>query len=194
MIITSEAARIFFARDPRAIRRQCGALPVVGIGVPLPSIPSVLVDNRQGMRDVVEHLILHHGARRILFQQGDLDHPEVIERWQGYCDALARHGIPYDEALVIPYGGEEASGASLAAISAERLHALDAIVCIFAADALPLIDSLAARGLQVPDDIKVAGFGDYGALLCVPPLTTAQQPLARYGVLAVDLLAGHGAG
>ncbi len=73
----------------------------MSVGLPLPGIPSVLVGNYQGMRDAVEHLIEVHGFRRIAFIRGPLGNLEEEERYRAYCDALADHGIPLDENLVV---------------------------------------------------------------------------------------------
>src|SRR5688500_14762594 len=40
------------------------------IGIALPGIPSLVLDNRPGMEAVVEHLVRDHGRRRIAFLEG----------------------------------------------------------------------------------------------------------------------------
>ncbi len=49
-------------------------LPMVGIGVPLPGVPSILLDSYQGMRDIILHLVQVHGKRRIAFLRGPETH------------------------------------------------------------------------------------------------------------------------
>ena len=53
-----------------AFCRRFSPLPVVSVGRVFSGIPSVLVDNYQGMRDAVCHLIEHHDYRRIAFSAG----------------------------------------------------------------------------------------------------------------------------
>ena len=55
-----------------------GGLSIKYIGLTLPGIPSLLVENRQGMHDVVTHLIQKHGCRRIAYLHGPGDTPEAF--------------------------------------------------------------------------------------------------------------------
>ena len=55
--------------------------------------------------------------------------------------------------------------------------------------AIGAIDAVRERGLQVPDDVAVAGFDDVDAATIVnPPLTTAVNPAYDTGVNAGELL------
>src|SRR4029453_1867824 len=59
----------------------------------------VLSDNAGGAFAATEHLIAA-GHRRIAFLGDCVRIFTASERLRGYRDALAAHGIPYDEALV----------------------------------------------------------------------------------------------
>ncbi|MCG8922723.1 LacI family DNA-binding transcriptional regulator [Lentzea sp. CC55] len=80
-------------------------------------------------------------------------------------------------------GGHEAAGRALetgatAFIAYNDLMALGALSC------------LAARGVRVPEQISVTGFGDIlCAAMCSPALTTVHMPTEDAGEVAVDLLA-----
>lgn len=69
---------------------------------------------------------------------------------------------------------------------------------IFAANdlvAVGAIGALRSVGLRVPDDISVVGYDDSQlASLDLVNLTSVQQPLARFGQLAVELLLERMAG
>jgi phosphoserine phosphatase RsbU/P len=51
----------------KAFCEQYRPLPIVNLGLALEGVPSLLVDNYQGMHDVVTHLIEAHGHRRIAY-------------------------------------------------------------------------------------------------------------------------------
>jgi LacI family transcriptional regulator len=91
-------------------------------------------------------------------------------------------------------------------VATERLLALsEPPTAILAANdqlAIGAIHAAWRRGLRVPDDLSVVGFGDIGvAQYLAPSLTTVRQPLAEMGRRAterlIDLLDGradaHGA-
>src|SRR3546814_3875122 len=56
--------------------------------------------NLRGGRRATAHLA-RLGRRRIAFL-GDIEAPEVIQRYQGYLRALEEAGLPVDPALVVP--------------------------------------------------------------------------------------------
>lgn len=69
------------------------SIPLVTIGGALKDHPDISVDNYQGMRTAIEHLIEGHGSRRIGFVRGPIHHPEAEQRCQAYFDTLQAHGV-----------------------------------------------------------------------------------------------------
>lgn len=147
------------------------------IGIELPGIPSLVLDNRPGMEAVVEHLVHVHGRRRVAFLAGTPNNPEAHARFEAYRAVLARHEIAFDPALVAaghfrPNLGKLAMEEILA-----RGVTLDAVVAANDEMATGAIDAIRKRGLRVPQDIPVTGFDDLMlARLGNPPLTTVAQP------------------
>src|SRR6185312_5476917 len=150
---------------------------VCSIGIPLPGVPSLALDNRPGMDAVVDHLVRVHGRRRVAFLVGTPNNPEAHVRFEAYRAVLARHGIAFDPALV-------AAGhfrPNLGKLAMEEILArdvpLDAVVAANDEMATGAIDALRKRGLRVPQDVPVTGFDDLMlARLGNPPLTTVAQP------------------
>jgi DNA-binding LacI/PurR family transcriptional regulator len=83
-----------------AFCRRFTEIPVLSVGRAFEGIPSILVDNYQGMRAAVAHLIEHHGYRRVAFLRGPEGAREADLRFQAYCDVLAEHNLPFAEDLV----------------------------------------------------------------------------------------------
>jgi DNA-binding LacI/PurR family transcriptional regulator len=167
-------------------------LPRCSIGVHLPGLPSVTVDNEVGMRGVIEHTIRAHGARRIAFVRGPLANAEAELRACAYRAALAEHGIAFDERLVVPGTFLSASGRdavrALADAPGTKLDTLDVIAASNDAMAIGVLAGLEARQIAVPDQIRVVGFDDIeDARVTQPALTTVRQPLERLGQEGLSL-------
>jgi sigma-B regulation protein RsbU (phosphoserine phosphatase) len=164
----------------RAWLARFGHVPVVALGIDVPDVPSVWVDNAVGVEAAVSHLVTAHGKRRIAFIRGPTASPEAEARRLAYLSALARHGIAPDERLVVP--GSFAREAGVAAVSelfdARRFTpaTLDAIVAVNDDTALGALEELTRRGVAVPQGMAIVGFDDaYGARTANPPLTTVSQ-------------------
>ena len=133
--------------------------------------------------------LLSLGHRRIGLIAGHRDYATSRQRQAGYAAALAEAGVRQDAALILPGDYDFASGSA----AAERLLALpDAPTAIFAASDDMAAGALAAahrRGLSLPEDLSVAGFGDDALAGYVwPPLTTIRQPVRKLAWAAADLL------
>ncbi len=165
-------------------------LPMVSIAMALEGIPSILVDNKTGMRQAITHLIEVHKFHRIAFIRGPETNPEAEERYNTYVDVLTEHGIPLDPNLVAP-------GNFLSRAGAEAVHLLlddrkvdfEAIASANDEMALGMVAELRERGLSVPGQVSVVGFDDMEeSKFSSPPLTTIRQPLYEQGRVATETL------
>lgn len=169
-----------------ALRAVARTLPVVVTGRRLKAanLFSLDFDHREGARQATQHLI-DLGHRRIAFIGGADEHPDAVEREQGYRLALEAAGLRFDPALVVPGAFTEHSGM----LAAERLLAgRTRFSAIFAANdqmALGAALALYRRGRRVPEDMSLVGFDDVaGSLYAVPPLTTVHNPIQEIGELS----------
>lgn len=149
---------------------------------------SVSIDNQAAAREMTAHL-LSLGHRRIAHIAGHPDYATSAQRRAGFEAALAEAGIAFDPALVRTGFYDFPSGAA----AAESLLDLsDAPTAIFAASDDMAAGALAAahrRGVAIPRDLSVAGFGDDPLAGYVwPPLTTMRQPVRDLAWHAADLL------
>lgn len=177
------------ADDDFLSRNLPHTLPAVLLnsGVMRPTQPVFAVDNFGGAREMTEHLV-HTGSRRIAFLGGPVANFEARERERGYRAGLPQGAAPwlldgdFSEAA-----GQRAAAQLLALPKAERPDA------VFAANdimAIGLLGALQAAGVQVPQDIALAGFDDIPVARYVSPaLTTMRVPIAAMGAQALDALA-----
>ena len=148
------------------------------------------IDHAAGARAVVAHLV-SLARRRIAFVKGDDVSTAGQERYRGYCVGLAEAGIALEPALVehghfTMEGGDAATRRLLARPRAQHPDAI-----FYASDAMALagMHQLHAAGVQIPDDIAVAGYGNIAfAAISAPPLTTVRVSKAQLGSLAAGML------
>jgi LacI family transcriptional regulator len=157
------------------------------------SLPSVTVENKSATHRLVEHLILQHNKRRILFLRGPIHQEDSYWRETGYKSALDAYGIPFDEKLVLV--GEFERDIAYSAVNQflgnGEQPAFDAV---FAGDddaAIGVIRALNDSGYRVPEDIAVVGFDDLRlSAFLSPPLTTVRAPTETVGRIAAERLFG----
>jgi DNA-binding LacI/PurR family transcriptional regulator/signal transduction histidine kinase/ActR/RegA family two-component response regulator len=179
-----------FANGPELARfyARYHPLPMVSAGLAVEGIPSVLVDNRSGLRDAIAHLIRDHGFRRIAFICGPEGQVEAEQRYRTYRETLAEHDIPFDPDLVAP-GDFTTSSAALALLFDERKVDLDAIVSANDTMAYDALRRLETRGIHVPKQVAMIGFDDAPLVESSSlALTTVRQPLSQIGRQAAELL------
>jgi len=175
---------------------QAAGIPVILVSNEVEglSCPVVSSDNRTGVVSGVDHLI-EHGHRRIAFV-GNLRQSDIRERYEAYCQTLARHSLHFDERLLfeatdnVERGGAEAAEAMLDA-------GLPSTAVLAATDynAIGVMAVLKTAGLVLPRDQAIVGFDDTEAgALTTPALSSVRQDFSAIGAKAAELvleLAAH---
>jgi len=163
---------------------------LVDFEVPRKRYASILIDNKSGARAAMEHLIAS-GHKDIAFIGGDIDHPSLADRLQGYRDTLADHGITVQDRLIdirepdtrIPNGASAMS---------RLLHERPHLTAVFAANdamAIGCIQTLREHGISIPGGVAVVGFDDVEmSSLMHPRLTTVRVFKEELGNQAVNTL------
>ncbi|AMX02703.1 LacI family DNA-binding transcriptional regulator [Microbulbifer thermotolerans] len=142
-------------------------------------------DNKMGGRQATEHLI-GLGRRKIVFL-GDIAHPEIEARYQGYLAALDGSGLQASAWQVGSAFSIEAGYQSVTDLIKSGPAGFDAIFAASDNIAMGAIKALQDCGYQVPRDVAVVGFDDIPiAPFYTPPLTTVRQNIHRGGELLVD--------
>ena len=147
----------------------------------------VVVDDYMGAFNAVTHLI-ETGCKRIAFY-GSAPTLEISKnRFNGYKDALLKHGLKYDEAMTRICDNR----ADAEAITPELLQGDNVPDGFFAVNddtAIGILYTAKRMGFRVPDDISICGFTNgQRAVACDPMLTTVEQRGMKVGEEAVDIL------
>jgi len=152
--------------------------------------PAVMIDNIEGGYRATEHLI-NCGHKKIAFIAGDINHPSISERFQGYKNALETSRLPYDsQRLVIDeIHPSRENGFSATEKLLNRSNDFSAIFACNDAMAIGALQCLKDHHIMVPGDISIIGFDDVESDFSIdPPLTTIAVPKEDMGIEAVKLL------
>jgi LacI family transcriptional regulator len=154
-------------------------------------IASVAVENKLSSQKLVSHLIEVHGRKRIMYIQGPKYQEDSQWREKGYRAALAAHGLPIDESLVLR--GEFEHQVAYQVLRDHLSQGPRDFDAIFAGNddaAVGILTALEEAGLRVPEDVAVVGFDDFRlAPFLNPPLTTVRAPTELVGEIAAGQLA-----
>lgn len=147
---------------------------------------NITIDNYTSYSQLIEHLILVHGFKKIAHVAGPKHHPEASEREQAYRDAMEKHGLPVEDGMVT-YG--DLSG--FVADQVEKLLTdhpdLDAIALCNDEMAKTAYRVLEKLGRRVGIDIAITGFDNFATgRSLTPPLTTVSQNAYRAGELTLN--------
>ena len=152
----------------------------------------VVVDDYMGAYTAVTHLI-DTGCKRIAFYGSPMNMEISKNRYNGYHDALLRHGLKEVPPLVKICDNRAAAEAitpELLNLDAEERP--DAFFAINDDTAIGILYTAKRMGFDVPDDISICGFtnGDR-AKACDPMLTTVEQRGVAVGEEAANILIGQ---
>lgn len=156
--------------------------------------------NAAAVHAMVDHFVLL-GITRIAFIGGDADRDtRGTDRRAGFISAMHAHGL--DAGRLIDAGTPPISMKEGAAAMGRLLDTMpdtQAVICVSDLSAFGALTECQRRGVSVPGQIAVAGFGNYEiAGICVPSLTTINPFPGEIGKrtasLILDVLDGRQTG
>lgn len=165
-------------------------LPVVLLGrfPHLPDAVSVGVDDIGAAAEATEHLIEQHGAKRLVHISGPMEHQSAIDRYEGFRQALTSNGLPHPRSLLTGDYSEESGSAAMRRL----LDSGETFDAVFAANdemAIGALTELRATGREVPGDVALMGYDDFGlSRLTSPSISTVRVPAEDIGRIATERL------
>lgn len=147
----------------------------------------VVVDDYMGAYNAVTYLV-ETGCKRIAFYGGPRQLEISKNRFNGYKDALLKHGMKVDEQII-----RVCDNRADAEMITPELMALDNSPDGFFAvnddTAIGILYTVKHAGYRVPEDVSICGFTNgQRAVACDPMLTTVEQRGHRVGEEAAAIL------
>ncbi|MGG0288837.1 LacI family DNA-binding transcriptional regulator [Peribacillus butanolivorans] len=165
-------------------------IPVVAVDRSIKKfeVDTVLVDNKKGSYQAVQHLILQ-GHEKIAIICGPQNTTPGLERFLGYKKALEDYNIELDERYVIHGDFGEQSGYQ----STEKLYELDdKPTAIFSSNNLMTIGCMKALedlNWRLGSEVSFIGFDEVDiATFLNPKLSVVARPMNAIGEIAFQLL------
>lgn len=146
---------------------------------------NVVVENQQGARDAVQHLI-EHGHTRICFLGLSQKLYTVGVRYRGYQEAMLKSGLKL-EAFFTCVTPEDTVD-----VLRNALFGRSPATAIFAGNNLVMrhaLHALARLNVRIPAEVAIIGFDDFEmADIFYPAVTVIRQPTHELGRVAGELL------
>lgn len=177
--------------DNEALLEQFGnGLPVILLGSPGMRMASVTINHTAAARAITTHLIQQGAGRVALISHEPREYSDAAEILLGYRLALEAAGLPFDAALVRSGPLDPGTGSAQMLVLLEMDDAPDAVFAAADLLALGALSALQARGVRIPSDLSLAGYGDIPlAAHAYPPLTSVRIPAAEMARRAAGMLA-----
>jgi len=146
------------------IHRNCGSPGFIG--------DHIDSDNEEGVYGLTRHLI-SFGHRRIFVIKGDKYASNNLDRFRGFCKAMAEADVKVDDSYPFQYDGDfsEKSGYDSIEAFCNLPARPSAILGFNNTMTLGALRGLFARNISVPDQVSIAGYNsiDNRELLTVRP-------------------------
>ncbi len=162
------------------------------------SVHYIFSDNFTGGRLATDYLI-EHGCKKIMCITIKSDHPEILDRREGFLFSMEHHGLQVDKNLIIEDECTFFNGEKIIRKNKALLPEIDGIFVHADIMALGVIKELNRLKIRVPQDIKVIGYDDIElGTYFDPKLTTIHQPKETLAVKAcnklIDILKNNNTG
>jgi len=165
--------------------------PTISIGSYLPgALSSILIDNKTGIREAMNHLIMHHHLTKIACITGPISNHEAIDRFETYKEMLTLHNIPIDPSLIVEGDFFIESGIIAGkTLYEERKVNIEAILCSNDDMAIGFMQYCIDKNISIPTDVKIIGFDNVHKIqFLMSPLASIEQPYQQISTLALELL------
>lgn len=149
------------------------------------------IDDYASSHVIVEHLI-QQGCKRIA-HIGGFKHTRIFNnRIRGYIDALKKYNLPLDDELLIECNLTKQDGSEKMAQLLSLKDRPDAIYVAGDYAALGALQVLNEKGINMPNEIALVGFGNEPfTSMVTPTITSVEQHSAEIGKLAALTFLEH---
>jgi LacI family transcriptional regulator len=157
--------------------------PVVVVDKPPGSslLPSIVVNNRTGIRQALDHL-LDIGIRQILFINGLAINQNAVLRGEAFREFMFSHHLPFDDESMIFGDFTLEHGYETTRRLVSNGREFRGLLCGDDLIAFGAMAALKSCGRRIPEDVAVVGFDDDPmAAMFDPSLSTVHYPMFEMG-------------
>lgn len=152
-------------------------IPVFSIDGKVSGCYNMTLDYETGFHNMVKHVIVEHGAKRVNMLAGIKGNSFSEERVDIYKSTLSEYGISFEpERLAYGDFWDRPARVALQKFFDSSLPMPDAIICANDAMAITACSMLSERGYRIPEDIIVTGFDGTSASKYNSPTITTCEP------------------
>ncbi|MBR3532781.1 MAG: diguanylate cyclase [Clostridiales bacterium] len=170
-------------------------IPAVFLEHQYDGVINAVLDYSTGFEKIVEHILDHHGCKKVKFFGGSKDNPFSIERENIYRRLMLSRKLEIGKNDIL-YGGFWDATAALVLENKlnEGMEIPDAFICANDSMAAGVCDCLIKRGYKIPEDVLVTEFdGIWHGRLHDPVITTAAPDYGKLMHYVFDVLEGRSA-
>lgn len=164
-------------------------IPFILIGNPIKKhdYPSITIDNIGGAREMAHHFVKHN-FKNILFISGLKNNIDSNDRIYGFKLGLSEMGVE-PECVIFREGDYSRKSGYRITGEVFQKKKIDAVFAANDRMALGALCYLKENGINVPEDVALAGFDDaFFSRYLSPALTTVRQPIFEMGTVAMENL------
>lgn len=176
--------------------KECITCPVISIRKKQEGCINILSHDKEEVSRMVDHMVDCHQAKKIYYLSGPAHMYDIVSREEGFRETVVRRGLEFDETYIFSGNlwydvGEQAVDYFLSLPG----DLPDAILCANDYMAISICEELNRRNIDVPGDIRIAGFDDVEeARQIYPQITTVQVRPGDYAVRAMEVIRQHDRG
>ena len=167
------------------------SVPKISIGIELPNIPSIIVNQKMGFESIIKDLIINHKCNDIAIMSVKGNNEDAIIRMNIIKSIFKKYNIKLDKNKIM-YGRFTYDGAFTAIqdyYEKNRKLNFDGIICLNDDMAFACIDFCKKQSINVPNKLKIIGFDDVAlASKDTPRLTTVNQMIANQSYEGCNIL------
>ena len=148
--------------------------PVISVRKEMEWACNVLIDDYTSICNMVEHLILKHGYKKIGFVKGKEDLNDSKIRFQAFKDTMEKHGLPIKEEYCFQGNYWVSTGKPAVKHYTDLDELPEAIVCANDWMAISITNEFEKIGIKVPEDVAIVGYDNVeDSYTNIPTISTA---------------------
>lgn len=135
-------------------------IPKVSVGLEIEGIPTIKINAKKALKNLVSHLIEERGCRKFVLMRCDSGNFESVERENCVVECLSEHGIQMNPKWILNgnFLFDNAYSSMSNFLRANEGAAFDAVVCLNDSMAMGVMNCLVDKGYKIPDQVKITGF------------------------------------